>query len=76
MPLAVLYVSLSIAPVEPEWVAEGTSASADSLMSAPVNAFEATFDPFTALRLIFARVTAFAFSCLEPTLRAGNEVAA
>jgi hypothetical protein len=57
-------------------VAAGTSRSVLSLMSAPVNEPRATFDPFTALFLIFARTTALFLSCVGPTLLAGNAVAA
>src|SRR4051794_9009862 len=82
VPPAVLYVILSIAaellawPAPSATAAAGTLARVLSFTSAPVRESRATFEPFTALLLIFERTTAFFLSCLGPTLLAGSAVAA
>ena len=57
-------------------MADGTIVRVDSLTSAPVIERSATFDPSTALFLIFARVTAALRSWVVPTLFFGSVAAA
>src|SRR6476660_4355306 len=71
-----LYVTLSIAAAPRACVAGGTIVSVDSFTSAPLIERSATFDPSTALFVIFARVTAAWRSCVAPTLFFGRVAAA
>src|SRR5436309_14383734 len=57
-------------------VALRTVPTVEALISAPVIAFLATFEPVTAPFFSFELITAPFFSCLLPTLFFGSETAA